>query len=71
MWVNPRAPSIGSAMVSTPPKPRPSLGQTSPSRERSLVPVGMATILPYAAKQVRRLEEQLLGQVNRWGYDEI
>ncbi|HWI68487.1 MAG TPA: ATP phosphoribosyltransferase regulatory subunit, partial [Nitrospiraceae bacterium] len=31
----------------------------------------MATILPYAAKQVRRLEEQLLGQVNRWGYDEI
>jgi len=31
----------------------------------------MATILPHAAKQVRRLEEQLLGQVNRWGYDEI
>jgi ATP phosphoribosyltransferase regulatory subunit len=31
----------------------------------------MATILPHAAKQVRRLEEQLLAQVNRWGYDEI
>jgi ATP phosphoribosyltransferase regulatory subunit len=31
----------------------------------------MATILPHAAKQVRRLEEQLLGQINRWGYDEI
>ncbi len=58
-------------MVSAPPKPRPSSGQVPSSRERSLVPVGMATILPHAAKQVRRLEEQLLGQVNRWGYDEI
>ncbi|HKO32103.1 MAG TPA: ATP phosphoribosyltransferase regulatory subunit, partial [Nitrospiraceae bacterium] len=52
-------------------KPRPSSGQAASSRERSLVPVGMATILPHAAKQVRRLEEQLLAQVNRWGYDEI
>ena len=58
-------------MVSAPPKPRPSSGQIPSSRERSLVPVGMATILPHAAKQVRRLEEQLLTQVNRWGYDEI
>src|SRR5262245_51324867 len=58
-------------MVSAPPKPRPSSGQVSSFRERSLVPVGMATILPHAAKQVRRLEEQLLGQINRWGYDEI
>ena len=58
-------------MVSAPPKPRPSSGHAQSSRERSLVPVGMATILPHAAKQVRRLEEQLLGQVNRWGYDEI
>jgi ATP phosphoribosyltransferase regulatory subunit len=31
----------------------------------------MATILPHAAKQVRRFEEQLLGQINQWGYDEI
>ncbi len=31
----------------------------------------MATILPHAAKQVRCLETQLLGQVSRWGYDEI
>ena len=46
-------------------------GQAQSLQERSLVPVGMATILPQAAKQVRRLEEQLLGQVNRWGYDEI
>ncbi|MDP2382344.1 MAG: ATP phosphoribosyltransferase regulatory subunit [Nitrospirota bacterium] len=58
-------------MVSVPPKPRPSSGQVSSSRERSLVPVGMATILPHAAKQVRRLEGQLLAHINRWGYDEI
>jgi ATP phosphoribosyltransferase regulatory subunit len=31
----------------------------------------MATILPHAAKQVRRLEEGLLAQINSWGYDEI
>ena len=36
-----------------------------------MVPVGMATILPEAARQVRRLESQLLAHVNRWGYDEI
>jgi len=58
-------------MVSAPPTPRLSSRQVPPSRERSLVPVGMATILPHAAKQVRCLEEQLLAQVNLWGYDEI
>src|SRR5262245_6842969 len=68
---NPRPPSIGSAMVSSTPTPRPCSGQISSFRERSLGPIGMATILPHAAKQVRRLEEQLLGQINRWGYDEI
>ncbi|MDF0643239.1 MAG: ATP phosphoribosyltransferase regulatory subunit [Nitrospira sp.] len=31
----------------------------------------MATILPHAARQVRRLEGQLLAQIGRWGYDEI
>ena len=31
----------------------------------------MATILPRAAKQVRRIEAQLLEQVSSWGYDEI
>jgi ATP phosphoribosyltransferase regulatory subunit len=31
----------------------------------------MATILPHAAKQVRRLEEDLLAHINCWGYDEI
>jgi len=58
-------------MASALSKPRSSAGQVSSSRERSLVPVGMATILPHAAKQVRRLEEQLLAHINRWGYDEI
>ncbi len=58
-------------MASTPLKSRPSSGQVALSRERSLVPVGMATILPHAAKQVRHLEEQLLSRINRWGYDEI
>ena len=58
-------------MISVPPKPRLSSGQAQSSRERSLVPVGMATILPHAAKQVRHLEAQLLAQVNHWGYDEI
>ena len=58
-------------MISVPPKPRLSSGQAQSTRERSLVPVGMATILPHAAKQVRHLEAQLLAQVNHWGYDEI
>jgi ATP phosphoribosyltransferase regulatory subunit len=40
-------------------------------REQSLVPIGMATILPHAAKQVRRLERDFLGEVGRWGYEEI
>lgn len=58
-------------MVTAPPKPRPTPAHALSSRERSLVPVGMATILPRAAKQVRRLEAQLLEQVSTWGYDEI
>ena len=58
-------------MVSVLPKPHHSSGHVPSSRERSLVPVGMATILPHAAKQVRRFEEQLLGRINLWGYDEI
>lgn len=58
-------------MISASPKSRPSSGHASSSRERSLVPVGMATILPHAAKQVRRIESQLLTQLSRWGYDEI
>lgn len=58
-------------MVSASTKSRPSSGQASSSHGRSLIPVGMATILPHAAKQVRHLENQLLAQIGRWGYDEI
>ena len=58
-------------MVTAPPKSRPASGHASSSRERSLVPVGMATILPHATKQVRRIEARLLDQVTAWGYDEI
>ncbi|MFM8541274.1 MAG: ATP phosphoribosyltransferase regulatory subunit [Nitrospira sp.] len=39
--------------------------------ERSLVPSGMATILPHAAQRVRQLETALLGTLTRWGYQEI
>jgi ATP phosphoribosyltransferase regulatory subunit len=58
-------------MVSASPKSRSSSGHASSFRDRSLVPIGMATILPHAAKQVRRLEAQLLARVSCWGYDEI
>ena len=58
-------------MVTAPPKSGLSSRHSPSSRERSLVPVGMATILPHAAKQVRRIEAQLLSQISRWGYDEI
>jgi ATP phosphoribosyltransferase regulatory subunit len=39
--------------------------------ERSLVPSGMATILPHAAQRVRQMETVLLGTLARWGYQEI
>jgi ATP phosphoribosyltransferase regulatory subunit len=58
-------------MVTAPPKSRPSFGHIPSGRERSLIPVGMTTILPRAARQVREIEAQLLAQVSRWGYDEI
>lgn len=58
-------------MASAPSVPRRPAGQTHTLQERSLVPVGMATILPEAAQHVRRLEAQLLAEVSRWGYDEI
>ena len=58
-------------MASRPPKPHPTSSPHPSSRERSLVPVGVATILPHAAKQVRHLESQLLAQIASWGYDEI
>lgn len=51
---------------STAPSARLSIGQ-----ERSLIPVGMTTILPPAAAQLRSLQQTLLTQLSRWGYQEI
>jgi len=58
-------------MASAPPTHSVPSGQIHPLQERSLVPVGMATLLPQAARHVRRLESEILAHVNRWGYDEI
>ncbi|BCA54486.1 ATP phosphoribosyltransferase regulatory subunit [Nitrospira sp. KM1] len=58
-------------MVPAPSKSGPLSGHSASFRERSLVPVGVATILPHAAQQVRRLETRLIDQIARWGYDEI
>ena len=38
---------------------------------RSLIPIGTATLLPQTAQLVRKLEDQLLAYVARWGYQEI
>ncbi len=57
-------------MASAPTR-RLSSGELTPWREHSLVPVGMATILPEAARHVRQLESELLRYCYRYGYDEI
>jgi ATP phosphoribosyltransferase regulatory subunit len=38
---------------------------------RSLIPIGIATLLPETAQHVRKLEDQLLAYLDRWGYQEI
>ncbi len=58
-------------MASAPPMRRTSSGPFPLLREHSLVPVGMATILPEAARHVRHLEAELLAYFTRFGYDEI
>ncbi|UVT17787.1 MAG: ATP phosphoribosyltransferase regulatory subunit [Nitrospira sp.] len=58
-------------MSSAPPMFNPTSGQFPSLREHALVPVGMATILPDAARHVRHLESELLTYFNRYGYDEI
>ncbi len=58
-------------MASALPVPGLPSGRTPPLHERSLVPVGMATILPEAARHVRRLEAKLLAHVEHRGYEEI
>lgn len=58
-------------MTSALPMRRTSSGQFPHVHEHSRVPVGMATILPEAARHVRHLEAELLAYFNRFGYDEI
>ncbi len=58
-------------MAFAPPTRRPSSEKLPPAYEHSLVPVGMATILPEAARQLRLLESELLSDFHRYGYDEI
>ena len=38
---------------------------------RSLIPMGMATLLPNAAQRVRQLEHVLFAGFSQWGYREI
>lgn len=42
-----------------------------PTTGRSLLPVGITTILPETARRVRQLEDALLATLGRWGYHEI
>jgi ATP phosphoribosyltransferase regulatory subunit len=58
-------------MAFAPPTRRPFSEKLPPIHEQSLVPVGMATILPEAARHVRRLESDLLSHFHCYGYDEI
>lgn len=58
-------------MAFAPPTRRPSSERLPLAHEHSRVPVGMATILPGAARRVRQLESELLSYCARSGYDEI
>jgi len=58
-------------MSSTPPTDDILQGEAQPLRERSLVPAGMATILPEAARHFRTIESKLIDTLIRRGYDEI
>lgn len=44
---------------------------TSGATPRSLIPIGMTTLLPDAAERVRQLERALFEGFARWGYREI
>lgn len=50
--------------------PRPGASPAS-GDTRSLVPAGMATILPRTAQRLRRLEDTLMACLGRWGYEEV
>ncbi len=47
------------------------LAPSMEQRVRSLIPAGLATILPQTAQRVRHLEDTLLATLGRWGYQEI
>ncbi len=57
-------------MAASPPKLSPAQ-PSSLHTERSLLPVGITTILPDAAARVRGLEQTLLTGLGAWGYREI
>ncbi|MCC2640039.1 MAG: hisZ [Nitrospira sp.] len=44
---------------------------TSARQDRSLIPIGMSTILPSAARRIRHLEQTLLAVLARGNYEEI
>lgn len=52
-------------------RPAASVPPQQQKHDRSLIPVGMATILPHTAKRVRHVEDVLLTTLGRWGYQEI
>lgn len=58
-------------MAFAPPTRPPRSEKLPPTHEHSQVPVGMATILPDAARHVRQLESELLHFCHGYGYDEI
>lgn len=58
-------------MASAPSRHGTLAGQGHPLTERSLVPAGMATILPEAASRFRAIESDLIGVLAGRGYDEI
>lgn len=58
-------------MASPPPTHSVPPGEMLPLGERSLVPAGMATILPEAARRFRKIETQLIDTLTGRGYDEI
>lgn len=58
-------------MSSAPPTHSVLPGGAQPLRERSLVPSGMTTILPEAARRFRTIESQLVDTLIGRGYDEI
>ncbi|MGH7257193.1 MAG: ATP phosphoribosyltransferase regulatory subunit [Nitrospiraceae bacterium] len=52
-------------------KPLSVAGRPISGQDRSLIPIGMTTILPEAARRIRVLQQTLLTQLSRWGYQEI